>query len=238
MEKVKVLIAICLVSVVLGVGAWLYISPKGSEGSNNLVERVDNLESRLSEQLVLSEGILYTPQTIVFRIKHIGTAEVTISEIRVNNVLNGSGDPEWTWPGWMGAKTLVPGQVGEIALYGPSYFAEGFTTDNSHPIMVITTNGNIFYFNLVEDLTCHTFMRSPDYIELGVRNTGNTALTISEGRINDVPVACNQVDTTLRSGDELDIRLTPSSPMTPGVKYQCAIVTAMGNVFTFDIDSS
>ena len=148
MEKTYLFISLCLVLVISGVIAYVYIGPKGSDGNNNptdgnssLTERVDKIESRLSEQLVLSDGVWYmNNQTITFKITHIGTAcPVNISEIRVSNVLNSSS------PGWEGVNILAPGHVVEITLYGLKYFTDGFTNENCHPIMVNTTNGNTFY---------------------------------------------------------------------------------------------
>lgn len=92
MKKANIFISLCLILVVSGVIAYLYVGPKGSGGSSDLEERVEKIESRLSEQLVLSKGVLdMNEDTITFEIMHIGTAYlVNISEIRVNDVLNSS----------------------------------------------------------------------------------------------------------------------------------------------------
>jgi archaellum component FlaF (FlaF/FlaG flagellin family) len=238
MKYANVLVSLCLVLAVSAVIAYVYIVPKGSEGSNNLIERVNKIESRLGEQLVLGGGELdMNTQTFSFWIMHIGTANVTISEIRVNNVLNSSGS------GWEGSETLAPGQVGKITLYGLKYFAEGFTSDNCHPIMVITTNGNTFYF---DDFLTFTVMKTEQLeiqgctfntgnanVTFSVQNTGTAVLTIVEVRVNDEYATMNPSSVTLDPGDQTTITVTKTEGFISGVKYEFKFITAKGNIFLY-----
>lgn len=242
MQKANVIISLCLVLVISGVIAYLYIGPKGSEGSSDLEERVNNIESRLSEQLVLSYGELNrTAQTITLVIMHIGTANVTISEIRVNNVLNSSG------PGWEGSKTLAPGQVGEITLYGLKYFADGFTSDNCHPIMVITTNGNTFYldaiatltFMFTEQMTFTGITWGSNKIDVSIKNTGSGASSIDSIYVGTSSTNLElQTDIspslpkTISAGDSATFSITYS--WTSGTGYYFKVVTTQGMLLNFN----
>jgi len=242
MEKGKILFGICLVLVVSGVTAWLYVVPKVSEGGDNLTERVNKIEGRLSEQLVLSDGELdMDMQNITFWITHIGTANVTVSEIRVNNVLNSSG------PGWEGPKILAPGQVEQFTLFGLTYFAEGFTSDNCHPLMVTTTNGNTFYFDAIvtlappsatEELEIEACLfngtsgDSANTIVLTVRNTGTADLTVDKYKLGSLPDATvhDITDVQVAPGAAATVECT-NAGWTCGVVYEIYLITVTGAQF-------
>jgi flagellin-like protein len=70
------------------------------------------------------------------------------------------------------------------------------------------------------------------YIDLTVKNTGSSALTISEVRVSDVATSNNVTGTTsatLDAGESVCIRVTKT--FTSGVKYEFTMITAKGNTF-------
>jgi len=259
MDKSKVALAICfsLIVVLAGFSAWSYVGAKGLESEvSDLESKVSNLEtqnaeletqnaeleskvsdseSRVSEQLVIV-GYPDDSQSILFTIMHMGTAEVTISEIRVDNVLNSSS------PGWVGNGTLMPGQMGEINLYGLKYFADGFTEGNSYQFRFATTKGNSFYcVVLYEGLTFPFVTEKLEIIELTwnynatftVINTGTADLTIVEVQVNDEYTTMNPSSVTLNPGGEATITVSKTEGFTSGVKYEFSFITASGNRFSY-----
>jgi len=232
MKKANVFISLCLVLVISSVIAYLYVGPKGSGASDDLTERVENLESRLDEQLVLSDGVLRMESGIItFAVTHIGTAfPVNISEIRVNNVLNGSS------PGWEGATVLAPGTVGEITLYGLKYFAEGFTSENCYPITVTTTRGNTFYlyglmFTFMQNLCITGVTFQTGNSTISVQNTGTVTLSISSVTVNDVQKTVLATGGSITGSGPYDLAKGASGTITislswaSGIKYTFAVLT-------------
>ena len=228
MNKTNVFVILCAVLVVSAVVmAYIYIGPKGS---------VSDLESRVSEQLFIVEPA-YTvsePQSVSLMIMHMGTAEVTISEIRVDDVLNSSS------PGWVGNRTLIPGQMGQITLYGLKYFADGFTDGHSYQFRFVTARGNSFYCVVLyqggtvtrtEDLKIIDLTWSINNATFTVINTGTSDLTIVEVRVNDEYATMNPSSVTLDPGDLTTITVTRTGGFISGVVYKFTFQTAMGNEF-------
>ena len=251
-DKVVLAICFCLIVVLAGFGVWSYVGAKGLESKvNDLESKINNLEtqnteleskvndseSRVSEQLLIV-GYPDESQSISFMIMPMGTAEVTISEIRVDNVLNSSS------PGWVGNGTLMPGQMGEITLYGLKYFADGFAEGDSHEFRFITARGNSFYCVVLFEGLTFTFMPTEElkFIDFTwgdnnatftVMNTGAVDFTIVEVRVNDENATMNPSSVTLYPGDETTITVTRTGGFTSGVKYEFGFITATGNAFVY-----
>ncbi|UCE16866.1 MAG: hypothetical protein JSV12_04490 [Candidatus Bathyarchaeota archaeon] len=235
MDKGKVFITICLVLVVSGVGAWLYIAPMNLEGSNNLESRVNDLESRVSEQLVIV-GIPWGEQEISFMITHIGTAEATISEIRVDNKLNSSS------PGWIGNRTLIPGQTGNITLYGLKYLANGFTEEESYQFRFITARGNSFYsvvwygsYTMVTEqleIQGATFNTGNANVTLSAQNTGTASLTVSRYKIG-VSGTVTDLASSIAIAQGATASVTVPLTWTAGTTYDIYLVTSTDNQFPY-----
>ena len=241
MKYANVLISFFVVLVVSGVIAYVYISPKVSEGSNILESRVNDLESRVSEQLLIIEISYYgsEPESISFVIMHMGTANVTISEIRVNDVLNSSS------PGWVGNGTLIPGQMGEITLYGLKYLADGFTEGESYQFRFITARGNSFYcvvcykgltftFMATEQLEIQgcTFNTGNANVTLLVQNIGTADLTVTKYKIGtsgQATALSSAVDVAQGASTTVVVPLTWSS----GTTYDIYLITATGKQFPY-----
>ena len=92
-----------------------------------------------------------------------------------------------------------------------------------------------FTFMKTEELKIlnHTWDTNRAYIDLLVKNTGTSPLTLSEARVNDVSKPSNITSTALDAGASRVIRITPTSAFTPGVKYEFALLTATGNKYTY-----
>lgn len=238
MKYVNVLISLCLVLAVSAVVAYVYLGPKGAEASN-LENRVNDLESRVSEQLLIIEINYYDsePESISFMVMHMGTANVTISEIRVNDVLNSSS------PGWVGNGTLIPGQMGEITLYGLKYFADGFE-DGEYQFRFITARGNSFYCVVLYEELTFTVMAteelkivSPTWNDnnatFTVINVGTADLTIVEVRVNDEYATTDPSSVILEPGEQTTITVTGTGGFISGVTYEFRFITARGNSFLY-----
>jgi len=239
MKYANVLISFFVVLVVSGVIAYVYIGPMGSEGSN-LESRVNDLESRVSEQLLIIQISYYGSEreSVSFMIMHMGTANVTISEIRVNDVLNSSS------PGWVGNGTLIPGQMGEITLNGSKYFADGFE-DGEYQCRFITARGNSFYCVVYyEELTftvmateqleiqgC-TFNTGNANVTLLVQNIGTADLTVTKYKIGASGTATalpSAVDVAQGASTKVVVPLTWVS----GTTYDIYLITATGSQFAY-----
>jgi hypothetical protein len=252
-DKVALAICLCLIVMLAGFSAWLYVGAKGLEGkASDLESKISNLEtqnaefeskfnaleSRISEQLLIVASLhtVTEPQSIPFMIMHMGTAEVTISEIRVNNALNSSS------PGWVGNGTLIPGQMGQITLYGLKYFADGFTDGDLYQFEFITTRGNSFYCVVLyeeqitsptEQLTIESISWNYNNATFVVRNTGTASLTIVEARINGVTATMNPSSVTLNSGEQATVTVTKADGFISGMSYNFAFITMTGNVYYY-----
>jgi archaeal type IV pilus assembly protein PilA len=91
-----------------------------------------------------------------------------------------------------------------------------------------------FTFMKTEELKVqgHTWATGNTSIALTVKNTGTSALTLSEARVNDV-----KVDTSTFTPATLDPGLTSqvviTRSFTSGTKYEFAVLTATGNKYTY-----
>lgn len=252
-DKVALAICFCLIVVLAGFSAWLYVGAKGLESkASDLESKISNLEtqnaeleskinaseSRISEQLLIVAS-LYTvtePQSIPFMIMHMGTAEVTISEIRVDNALNSSS------PGWVGNGTLIPGQMGQITLYGLKYFADGFTDGDSYQFEFITARGNSFYYVVLyeermipptEQLIIESLAWNYNNATFMVRNTGTADLIVIEVQINSVTATMNPSSVALSSGEQATITVTKTDGFISGTAYEFTFITATGNIYHY-----
>jgi len=90
-----------------------------------------------------------------------------------------------------------------------------------------------FTFMKTEELKVqsHTWDAARAWIDLSVKNTGTSPLTLSEARVNDVVRTSNITSTALAPGASRVIRITYS--FSAGVKYEFAILTATGNKYTY-----
>jgi len=68
---------------------------------------------------------------------------------------------------------------------------------------------------------------------INIKNTGSSALSISEVRVNDVACADDGIVTpyTLEPGITVPLTVTRTGGYTSGVKYEFKVVTAKGNTF-------
>ncbi|MDH5266768.1 MAG: hypothetical protein OEW62_03715 [Candidatus Bathyarchaeota archaeon] len=251
-NKVALAICFCLIVVLAGFSAWLYAGAKELESKVSDLESkisdletqnpeletsVNELESRVSEQLlVVSYPTMDEPQSISFMIMHIGTAEVTISEVRVDDVLNSSS------PGWVGNETLIPGQTGQITLHGLKYFADGFRDGDSYQFRFITARGNSFCCVILyegwtiiptEELKIVGLAWNDDNASFTVINTGTADLTIVEVRVNDEYATMNPSSVTLSSGNQATVRVTRTGGFISGVTYEFRFITAKGNQYFY-----
>jgi hypothetical protein len=265
-NEVALAIFFCLIVVLAGFSSWLYVGEKGLDNKvsdlenkmsnletqnaeleskvNELESRlndsesgVNGLESRVSEQLiVVGYPVVDEPQSISFMIMHMGTAEVTISEVLVEDVLNSSS------PGWVGNETLSPGQTGQITLLGLKYFADGFKDGDPYQFRFITARGNSFYCAVLykewtiiptEELKITSLTWNDNNATFTVTNIGTADLTIVEVRVNDEYATMNPSSVTLSSGDQATVTVTRTGGFISGAKYEFRFITAMGNRYFY-----
>jgi len=260
-EKDKVALAICfsLIVVLAGFGVWSYVEAKGLESKVNDLEskinsletqntelesKVDDSESRATEQLLIV-GYPDDSQSIPFMIMHMGTTEVTISEIQVDNVLNSSS------PGWVGNATLIPGQMGEITVHGSNYFDDGFAEGTSHEFTFTTARGNSFYcVVLFEEWTITpteqleiqgcTFKGTSgagnNTIVLTVQNTGTVDLTVDAYKLGVSGTAHDITDVPITQGTTTSVTLTTGADgeaWTSGTTYDIYLIISTGKQFPY-----
>jgi flagellin-like protein len=77
-----------------------------------------------------------------------------------------------------------------------------------------------------------------DYIDLSVKNTGTSAMTISAVRVNDVSNGTLTNAITLQPGDSQTIRVSATGFITgnvyvSGTKYEFAVISATGNKYPY-----
>ena len=92
-----------------------------------------------------------------------------------------------------------------------------------------------FTFMKTEELKIqgHTWGASNAYIDISVKNTGTSALTLDSARVNDAVTTSNCSDYQLDPGSTAVVRITPTSAFTSGVKYEFAVLTATANKYTY-----
>ncbi|HUV98034.1 MAG TPA: archaellin/type IV pilin N-terminal domain-containing protein [Candidatus Paceibacterota bacterium] len=94
-----------------------------------------------------------------------------------------------------------------------------------------------FTFMQTEEMsfTNYEWGASNAYCQIQVKNTGSSALSISEVRVNDVIAADDGIDTStpyqLAPGDTVNLNITRTGGYTSGVKYEFKVITAKGNTF-------
>jgi flagellin-like protein len=70
------------------------------------------------------------------------------------------------------------------------------------------------------------------WIQITIKNTGSTDMTISGVRINDVDAASWGYSTySLSAGSSVTFNVTRTGDYTSGVKYEFTVLTAKGNIF-------
>jgi hypothetical protein len=97
-----------------------------------------------------------------------------------------------------------------------------------------------FTFMKTEELKIqsHTWATNRTSISLSLKNTGTSAFTVSEFRVNDVVVSNITYTTgsaTMQPGGTSVVRVAPASgsTFTSGVKYEFAVLTATTNKYTY-----
>jgi len=248
-DKVVLAICFCLILVLAGFGVWSYVGAKGLESKvNDLESEVDDLEtqnteleskvndskSRVGEQLLIV-GYPDESESVLFMMMHMGTTEVTVSEIRVDNVLNSSS------PGWVGNGTLMPGQMGEIILYGLKYFDDGFAEGASHEFEFTTARGNSFYcvvlfegwtFTPTEQLEIQGCAFSTGNVTLTVQNTGTSDLTVSKYKTSNAGTILNlPQEVAVAQGDSESV--TVPLAWSAGTTYDIYLITSTGKQFQY-----
>jgi hypothetical protein len=101
--------------------------------------RLAALESRINEQLFIVPVSNISVENIQFTVINIGTANVSLSDIKINGVTNSSG-LAWTIED---DNTLMAGEISQVAIDLRKY-SLGETTGNLL-FSFITTKGNIYY---------------------------------------------------------------------------------------------
>jgi flagellin-like protein len=89
-----------------------------------------------------------------------------------------------------------------------------------------------FTFMKTEELkfVSHTWGASNAYIDLKVRNTGTSPLTLSGAEVNSASATANATGTVAANAETI-VRITQG--FTSGQKYEFAIKTAAGNKYTY-----
>ena len=92
-----------------------------------------------------------------------------------------------------------------------------------------------FTFMQTEELkiVSRTWDASNNYMDLKLRNTGTSSLTLSGAEVNSVAVTFNATGSSLAANAETTVRLTPSSAFTSGQKYEFAVLTSAGNRYVY-----
>jgi len=70
------------------------------------------------------------------------------------------------------------------------------------------------------------------YVDLTVRNTGTTPVTIDSARINGVSVACNTTE-SIAANSVVVVRLTNGADIVDGYNYEMKLLTTKGNSFMY-----
>ena len=122
-------------------------------------------------------------------------------------------------------------------------FKEGTT----YQFTIETVSGNSFSYRATAESQTFPFMKTEElkivsrtwasnnvYIDLTVRNTGTDSLTFVGAEINSGAVSSTSNATgSLAVNAQTVVRITPSSALTSGQKYEFAILTAAGNRYTY-----
>ena len=92
-----------------------------------------------------------------------------------------------------------------------------------------------FTFMKTEELKIqtHTWAANRAYIDLSVKNSGTSALTLSSARVNDA-VATSNISSSgyqLQPGSSAVVRITQT--FAAGTKYEFAVLTATGNKYMY-----
>jgi flagellin-like protein len=96
-----------------------------------------------------------------------------------------------------------------------------------------------FTFMQTEELKIqgHTWDGSTpvQYIDLSVKNTGTSALTLSSARVNNVAATSNITSAgfTLQPGSTATVRV--DGTFTSGAKYEFTLITATGNKYPYTV---
>jgi len=71
------------------------------------------------------------------------------------------------------------------------------------------------------------------WIQIAVKNTGSSDMTISDVRVNDVAAADDGITTpySLTAGNTVTLNVTRTGGYTSGVKYEFTVISAKGNTF-------
>jgi hypothetical protein len=79
----------------------------------------------------------------------------------------------------------------------------------------------------------HTLGDNNAYIDLSVKNTGISALSLASAQVNDAVATSNITSSgyTLQPGSSAVVRITQS--FASGVKYEFAVISATANKYTY-----
>jgi flagellin-like protein len=71
------------------------------------------------------------------------------------------------------------------------------------------------------------------YVDLTVRNTGTSPVTIESARINGASVACNATTDSIAANSVVTVRLTNGADIVDGNNYEMKLLTTKGNTFMY-----
>ena len=74
---------------------------------------------------------------------------------------------------------------------------------------------------------------SGSYIDLTVKNTGTTPITLDAARVNGASVTCNATATSIAANSGTVVRLTNTAAIVDGYNYQMQLISSAGNTFTY-----
>ena len=210
-----------LTFVVVGfsTGYWLGSLKQSNTIENSTLEleaRLNALESRMSEQLLIVPNATLGLQ---FEIINLGNITVSISQIRINDVIND------TSPGWLlqNDNMLLAGEMSNVIVNPEKYLVR---ITETLIFSFRTTRGNVYYCVLdanrqIEDgLTFEQIELPTVYgkaitspwagwdITIELKNTGSADATLNNIFINSIPFKDYNQNNVFLTADGVDVHTT------------------------------
>jgi len=192
-----------------------------------------------------SEDQSHVDPFISLSIANTGADELIINRVWINGTLLDSSK----WQSFPSMR-FQPGDQGVLQITPPLEILKEGTT---YQFTIETVAGNSFSHTTEPESLDFTFMKTEElkilsrlwagassYIDLNVKNTGSASLTMNSVQVNSVaPTAYdfdtgtpgNQTSQQLASGGTKTVRIWHT--FISGVKYEFAILTAVGNKYTY-----